>query len=378
MKEIIMPKLGETMEEGTITKWLKREGERVEKGEPVAEVMTDKATFEIESPAGGFLRKILEPAGDTPVPVTRVIGYLADRVDEAVPASASAPAAFKPAAQAPSSGSASGAVPASQPESAQVRVSPRARKLAADRGIDLSGIKGSGPGGRIVEKDIPEAGPSASPAPKTQGGMQKAAARRMAASKREIPHFYVGIEVDMTEAGAARAKGISFNDVVLKAAARALEDFPRLNAHYENDEPREKSDINICAAVDTPQGLAAPVVKQASRKTLAEISARMKELKEKAKSGRFSPQDLESGTFTVSNLGMLGADSFCAIVNPPQVGILAVGSIREAPAVRAGQVAVRKTMRVTLSADHRAVDGAYGARFLARLKEILEKEHERL
>lgn len=374
--EIIMPKLGETMEEGTVTRWLKNEGERVARSEPVAEVMTDKATFEIESPGDGFLRKIVAPASDTPVPVTRVIGYLASSMDEELPATAPS-AVVNPGKLPLQAAIPKGAAPEGLPPAGDhVRVSPRARKLAAERGVDLSRIKGSGPGGRIVEKDIPETMPRTASTP--PGGMHKAAAQRMAASKREIPHFYVSIEIDMTAAAAARAKGISFNDIVIKAAARALEAFPRLNAHFEQDALREKPEINICSAVDTAQGLAAPVVKQANRKTLAEVSARMKEMKEKAKSGRFSPQDLESGTFTVTNLGMLGADSFCAIVNPPQVGILAVGSIREAPAVQAGRVAVRKLMRVTLSADHRAVDGAYGARFLARIKEILEKEHERL
>lgn len=376
IKEIKMPKLGETMEEGIISKWLKNEGDRVSKGEALFEVSTDKANFEVESLASGLLRKILFPAGEKPIQVIKVIGYIADSMDEVIPSEIETDTAVKKEKlttviedkiDQKMSGIDSGT---SDGEVAGLAASPAAKRLAKEKGIDINKIKGTGPGGRITEKDVEKAGGG-----ETAGqlsGMRKTIAQRMSRSKQEVPHFYLEVEIDMTGASRRKTAGITYNDIVIKAAAKALEQAPGVNAHFTNNSIIQMKEINIGVAVSVQDGLVVPVIKNADRKTLEQISSEMLEIKNKARSNKFAPDDFSNGTFTVSNLGGFGIDSFIAIINQPQVGILAVGGIKETPVVADNQVAIRKIMKVCGSFDHRAVDGAMAAEFLVSLKKILE------
>jgi pyruvate dehydrogenase E2 component (dihydrolipoamide acetyltransferase) len=371
IKEIIMPKLGETMEEGTITKWLKKEGDKVEKGEPIVEVMTDKANFEVESPAAGFLRSVVFPASEKPVPVIKVIGYVTDSMDEKLPEikeeTKSVPAApdIKPAVHAETVKAAA---------FTGIKASPVAKKLAIERGVDLSKVKGSGPGGRIVEKDIPEDSGEAIPLT----GIRKIIAERMSKSKREIPHYYLQTEIDMTEAAKKKTRETSYNDMIVRATAKVLEEFPNVNTLFENNRIKPQKKINIGIAVGMKNGLVVPVIKDANKKSLKEISEVAREIRGKAKKNSFTPDDFSSGTFTISNLGGYDIDTFIAIINPPQVAILAVGKIKEVPEVINGEIQVRKMMKVCGSFDHRVVDGAQGANFLYNIKKMLEVNYEQL
>lgn len=389
IKKIIMPQLGETMEEGTIERWLKKEGEKVEKGEPLLEITTDKATFEQESSASGFLRKILSPEKTT-VPVTRTIAYLADSLEEEIPEEppesreqrADLPAKA-PASLAGGSAQAGGREqeaeilpkPESPQISGQVKVSPLAKKLAREKGIDLSQVKGSGPGGRIVEKDVLTFGQGLVGVKVTPlSKMRQLIAERLSQSKQTAPHYYLQVEIDLTEAVKLHQKEpqISYNDLIIKATALALKEFPLINSTFEEGKIKSFSDINIGIAVAREEGLVVPVIKQVDKKNLPQLAKEREELVKRAQAQKLSPQDISGGTFTISNLGMFGVDGFTAIINPPQVGILAVGQIKSTPVVKNGQIEICKLMKATLSLDHRVIDGAYGAQFLKRLKEILE------
>ena len=370
IREIIMPKLGETMEDGVISKWLRKEGDKVTKGEPLFEVSTDKANFEVECPASGVLRKILFPAGGPAVQVIKVVGYIADSMDEQLPSfQGDRETPGVEAAKEPAKTAVKSPAPAVERDSGVIAASPAAKKLAREKGIDLGKIKGTGPGGRIVEKDVLDAGTQDTTSGLT--GMRKVIAQRMVRSKQEVPHFYLEIEIDMTEAGRKKTEGVTYNDIIIKGVAQALEMVPEANAHFTSGIVSMK-DVNISVAVNIADGLVVPVIRNANKKKLGEISAEMKAIKEKAKSGKFVPGDYEGGTFTVSNLGGYGIDAFMAIINQPQVGILAVGKIKDTAVILDGKVAARKTMRVCGSFDHRGIDGAKAAEFMKALKDALE------
>jgi pyruvate dehydrogenase E2 component (dihydrolipoamide acetyltransferase) len=396
--DIVMPRLSDTMTEGTVARWLKKPGDHVAKGEVLAEIETDKALMQYESFEEGTLGEIKVKDGET-VPLGETIAVLykagesgqAARGDEQRSVQSKPEPVEPPRAESPAGW---GARPAA---GGRVRASPLARRLAAERGIDLGQIKGTGPGGRILRADVEEAQPSApsraaeaapTPAPSAEGEltpltrMQAVIARRMVESKSQVPHFYVTMAIDMTAAMRLRAEsnaylgkeaGISVNDLFIKAAALALRKFPDFNASYTEQGIQRHAEINIGNAVALPRGLVVPVIRNADRKTLPQIAAESRALAEKARSGGLALADYEGGTFSISNLGMLGVEEFSAIVNPPQVAILAVGAAAEEPVVRDGQIVPGFRCRVTLSADHRVVYGWDAGQFLQELRKLLEQ-----
>jgi len=418
-----MPKLGLTMEEGTIIRWLKGEGEKVEKGEPLFEVQTDKVVMEVEAPASGTLGKILTPEGET-VPVVQVIGYILEPGEEA-PEEWPILAAIREAALAkPVSGTRVLATPAAKrlardkgidltkvrgsgeggmitredllrfleekpaPEvtaAERVKATPRARRLAQEKGVDLSQVRGTGPQGRITEQDLLDF--LAAQEFLTPGPIQRLTAQRMAESFTSAPHFYLTIEAKATKLVELRERlrsvvekkvgvGLTFTDILIALVAKALRDHPLANASWVEGRIRICKEINIGLATAVKEGLVVPVIKRADEKTLDQIAKERKELADKAAEGRLRLEELEGGTFTVTNLGMFGVDEFGAIINPPQSAILAVGQIAERPVVEDGQVVARPTIWLTLSLDHRVLDGAEGARFLSDLRALIEEPEE--
>ena len=438
MPNVIMPKMGDAMEEGTLLRWLKHVGDEIAIGDPLAEIETDKVSLEIEATEAGVLSKTYVDEGAT-VPIGTPIAAIGEESAEtaasAQPAAASEQAtgeAIPPAAEPePVAAAASGAngraaadVPATAPVPAtpaggtagsgeRLRASPLVKRLAAEHGIDLSGVTGTGPGGRIIRDDIaalltgaprlspaPEqtagqapapaaapaavAGPSGRPAgvPHELSKIRRTTGRRMAESKAAAPHFYVTSEVDMAPAAALReqinaqtpddASKVSFNDLIIKAAALGLREFPNLNASLENDQLVEHPNIDINVAVAIEGGLIAPFVPDADQKGLITIARMTKDLIGRARNGGLTPDEYQGGTFTISNLGMFDVGEFIAIINPPQAAILAIGSIREVPVVEDGAIVPGKRMNITLSADHRVTDGAEVARYLQAVKRYLE------
>ena len=401
--EIVMPKLGLTMESGAISAWLVEEGQEVQKGQALLEIATDKVTMEVEAQADGILRKILVPPGEE-VPVSTTIGVIAAADEDIGSYSAAAPsdppsaaaASSTPAAPAPAA--ASPPTPASPPPTPSAdsdgrrphKTSPKARKIAAEHGLDLSGIRGSGPAGRIVSADVLALGervqpaPAAAPVPAAAGRVElsraeQVAGERLTASYQQIPHIHLSMDVSAVWLQQFRTgyelegKKISFNDLIVKATARTLSEFPRVNSLEEGGHFRYASEINVGIAVAAEQGLVVPVLRAAAEKTIEEIALEGTRLIDAARRGQLRPDDMLGGTFTISNLGMFGVSRFTAIINPPQVAILAVGAIENrVVASGADAFAVRPQLTLTLAADHRVVDGALGARFLARLKEVLE------
>jgi pyruvate dehydrogenase E2 component (dihydrolipoamide acetyltransferase) len=421
---ILMPALSPTMTEGTLAKWLKKEGDMVKAGEVIAEIETDKATMEVEAVDEGKLAKILISSGtsgvavNTPIAVLLEEGESADAIKAAAPtnsnqkpAAAPAPAAAAPVAtgsavtQAPV---AKAAAPAASGE--RVFATPLARRIAEQKGIDIKTIQGSGPHGRIVKADLENAKGGAAPkaaasagAPRataagpdakelaTAYGMEftelpnnnikKVVARRLLESKQTVPHFYLTADCRIDELLAARAKlndaakgkfKLSVNDFVVKAVAMALQKYPAANVAWTDDAVLQFKHSDISIAVATPNGLITPIVKKAETKGLAEISAEVKDLAGRAKEGKLKPVEFQGGTFSISNLGMFGVKDFQAIINPPQACILAVGAGVETPVVQDGGIMIATVMSVTLSVDHRAVDGAVGAEFLQVFKEFIE------
>ena len=347
--EVVMPALGMAQETGRLVRWLKRQGELVEKGEPLMEVETDKAVVEVEAPGDGVLTGVRAHEGDT-VPVGTVIAYLL------------APAA-RPAA-----------VP--EPEPRRPPASPRARTLAAARGIDLASISGSGPGGAVVEADLaglaPPPRPAPAPAPAAEGppggGLWRAMAESTALSWREVPHFFLSREIDASQLIVVRSRqsaAVTFTDLLLRVVAVTLVRHPEMNSRSQ--------DVNIALAIALESGLIAPVVGGADRLDLAAIAARRADLVERARAGRLRSGDLRQATFTLSNLGMYGVDAFWAIVTAGQAGVLAVGRIADRVVPVGGRPQVRPTLVLNLSCDHRAVDGARAARFLGDLASGLEE-----
>ena len=402
--EIVMPKLGLTMESGAISAWLVEEGQEVQKGQALLEIATDKVTMEVEAQADGILRKILVSAGQE-VPVSTTIGVIA-AADEDIgsyvaaapsdPAPTPTPAVTPPPTPAPPTPT----VPAPAPQVPTLsadsdgrrphKTSPKARKIAAEHGLDLAGVNGSGPGGRIVSADVlalveqARLVPAPTPAPVSDGHIElsraeQVAAERLTASYQQIPHIHLSMDVSAVWLQQFRTgyqlegKKISFNDLIVKATARTLSEFPRVNSLEEGGHFRYASQINVGIAVAAEQGLVVPVIRDAAEKTVEEIALEGTRLIDAARHGQLRPDDMMGGTFTISNLGMFGISRFTAIINPPQVAILAVGAI-ENRVVASGvdAFAVRPQLTLTLAADHRVVDGALGARFLARLKEVLE------
>ncbi len=383
--EVIMPKLGQTMEEGKVEKWVKKEGDRVEKGEILLEVTTDKATLEVEAYASGVLRKVLVPAGET-VPVTTVIGYIAEENEE-LPEAPKRPGDVG-AGLVPTLGDHKGRPYASVREPAKlapvktgekpsaggkVKASPLAKKIAAEKGIDIEKVKGTGPGGRITKEDV-LAAVSGAGVPSGLSPMRKAIAEQMSRSKREIPHYYVTTEVDMAQVSKKREglSGISFTHIIIKAVAQTLSEFPQLNAIWQEDGPKTFPEVNIGIAVALEEGLIVPVLRDAGKKTVQEIASGVETLVRKAKEKKLKAEEYSGATFTISNLGMFGIENFIPIINPPEVGILGIGGIQEKCVAIDGKVEIRLRMKLTLSADHRAVDGAYAAQFLKALGSVLE------
>lgn len=384
--EIVMPKLGLTMESGAISAWLVEEGQEVQKGQALLEIATDKVTMEVEAQADGILRKILVPPGEE-VPVSTTIGVIASADEDIGSYSAAAPSAPAPAAAAPPTPAAPTPAPAADSEGRRPhKTSPKARKIAAEHGLDLSSIRGSGPAGRIVSTDVlavvERVQPTLAPAAEGRVELSRAeqvAGERLTASYQQIPHIHLSMDVSAVWLQQFRTgyqlegKKISFNDLIVKATARTLSEFPRVNSLEEGGHFRYASPINVGLAVAAEQGLVVPVLRDAAEKTIEEIAVEGTRLIDAARRGQLRPDDMLGGTFTISNLGMFGVSRFTAIINPPQVAILAVGAIENrVVASGADAFAVRPQLTLTLAADHRVVDGALGARFLARLKEVLE------
>jgi pyruvate dehydrogenase E2 component (dihydrolipoamide acetyltransferase) len=429
--QVVMPKMSETMEEGVVVKWLKHEGERVASGDALAEIETDKAVLELEASTPGVLRKILAEE-DRKVPVGQLIAVIASEDEDIsllLPGRAAtlAPTAASPTMVASTSSPAASRMDEhSSPASAsrhsvtreRIDASPLARRMAEEARIDIAQVRGTGPGGRVVKRDIeaflaqlrsqpprqstpPVAPPAAAveaasdPQPKAApveaGGadyteqtlsmMRQTIARRMALSKTTAPHFYITTEIAMERAIALRTSlnelaaddaKISFNDMVLKAVANALRQFPRLNVSYVEDKLRQHRGVHIGMAVALDEGLITPVIRDCDRKCLGEIAREAKELSERARARRLKPEEYTGGTFSISNLGMYDVDEFGAIINPPEAAILAVGAIKQQPVVVDGQLSVGHRLKATLSCDHRAVDGATAAQFLQIVKRLLE------
>jgi pyruvate dehydrogenase E2 component (dihydrolipoamide acetyltransferase) len=380
--DVIMPALGFDMTEGLLARWLKNEGDPVVKGQAIAEIETDKATVEIEAAAAGVLARIIVQAGET-VPVGTLIGVIAEAGEEITAVAAPAPPAPIPEAG-------EGAAPSE----ARVKASPVARKMAEEAGLDLSRVKGTGPGGRVVERDVQAAiatgsapaapGVPAGPAPGATvplNRMRKTIARRMAESKATAPHFYVTVEINMDDAMKMReqlnaiapeGERISVSDMVVAAAARTLARFPALNASYREDNLEMHPQVNIGIAVALEDGLIPPVLRDADKKPLKRIAAESRALAERARTNKLRSDDLGGGTFTVSNLGMFDVDEFIAIINPPEAAILAVGAVTRRPVAAAGEVRIASLMKTTLSVDHRVADGAQAGRFMQEFKKLLE------
>jgi pyruvate dehydrogenase E2 component (dihydrolipoamide acetyltransferase) len=454
VSKVVLAKLSPTMEEGTIVKWTKKEGDPVKQGDVLAEIETDKANMEMEAQGSGVLRKILVQAGGK-APIGTLIGVIAEANEDIEPLiakeaakagaapAAAAPAAPAPAAAAPAPEPAKAAAeatakaaPADQPASAasaaktppapappapapapapvaasastggeggRVKASPLARSMAAHQNIDLSSVAGSGPGGRIIKRDIeswagprPSAAParaSSAPAPRpappgpliTPGqelplsNMRKTIAKRLTESKFGAPHYYVTVEIDMDAAVDLREQiqrleegKVSFNDLVVKACAKALTRFPMVNASWGGDKIATHADVNIGIAVAIPDGLITPVVRNADRKSILDIAHEVRDLATRARDRKLKPEEFTGSTFTISNLGMFDVDSFTAIINPPDSAILAVGAVRKVPVVDGDTIRPGHRMKVTMSSDHRVIDGALAAQFLAEVRRLLE------
>ncbi|TXC78331.1 pyruvate dehydrogenase complex dihydrolipoamide acetyltransferase [Luteibaculum oceani] len=411
MAEIVrMPKLSDTMTEGVVAEWHKKVGDEVEAGDLLAEIETDKATMEFESFQDGVLLHIgVEKGGSAPVDsILAILGEKGEDIEALLKEEGSSeekptepkkeePKAEKEAPKEAPKKEAAPAPAASQSQSSdtadggRIKASPLAKKLADDKGIDIQQVKGSGEGGRIVKRDIENFKPSAASSAAsfaTSGPeyteeavsqMRKTIARRLAESKFSAPHFYLNIDIDMDAAIEARKAinesiegKVSFNDMVIKAVSIALTKNPAVNSSWLEDKIRYNNVVNIGVAVAVPDGLLVPVIRNANFKSLTQINGEVKEYAQKAKDKKLQPSDWEGNTFTISNLGMFGIEDFTAIINPPDSCILAVGAIRQEPVVKNGAVVPGNRMKVTLSCDHRVVDGATGAQFLQDLKTLLE------
>ncbi|HEY2327958.1 MAG TPA: dihydrolipoamide acetyltransferase family protein [Gaiellaceae bacterium] len=392
--EVKLPRLGQGMEAGTITKWLKSEGDTVEKGEPLFEVDTDKVTQEVEADFGGVLLKIALREGEAPVGQTIAwIGEAGEKIkDEAKAPKAKAETQELSSKNLVPEVSATPATPASESNGGRVKASPLARRIARERGIDLHGLSGTGPEGRIVAEDVERGAitgaprPAAAPLPSGEiesiplTSIRKTIARRLTAAW-QAPVFQLTVSADMTRANelVARARElnpdvrITVTDVLTKVCGMALMRHRDVNVQYTEDALLKFPSANVGIAVAAPQGLVVPVVRNVERLSLAEIATARGEVVNRARDNKLTAQDLEGGTFTISNLGMFGVEQFVAVLNPPQAAILAVGATVDTPVARDGAVVVRPMLTLTLTVDHRAVDGAAGADFLRTAKQFLEE-----
>lgn len=410
---VVMPQMGYDMREGTVVRWHKREGEAVNRGEVIADIETDKATVEFEAYTAGVLGRIVAAEGIA-VPVGNLIAIItapgeavpdAGGGEEARPAAAAAPAPGPATPAAAGSAVGSGAAPAGSGDDGRVRASPIARRLARERGIDLALVAGTGPNGRIVEQDVlnyqpaavaptvaepavaPVAAPPAAAVAVPADGrielsrMRQTIARVTADSKTTAPHFYVTAEVDMGRAMALRrevndaadpASRVSVNDLMVKACALALAQYPKFNSFYRGDHLQVHGAMNIGIAIALETGLILPGVSNCEGKSLLEIAATTKDLISRANSGTLRNEEYSATTFSISNMGMFDVESFTAIIYPPHAAILAVGSVKEQPVVRDGQLGIGQMMKATLSTDHRVADGAEAAQFLMEIKRVLE------
>lgn len=440
--QVVMPKLSPTMEEGQLSRWLKKEGDKVSMGEPLAEIDTDKATMEMQALGSGVLRKILIQEGES-APLGQLIAVIGEENEdisaliagagtgeaatenkepaketaagdgakqEQAPAAPEGDAGEKPSEGAGQTGNGSGSAARPAEDGARLIVSPLAARMAAEAGINLRSLKGSGPGGRIVKRDIEEAmkaAPATSAQPSTapaearsaqlpaqqseiQGAsayrdepmseMRRTIARRLVTSIGPVPHFFLTTEIEMDRAAEARRQineanpdlKISLNDLIIKVAALSLIQHPQVNASFQDKSVRyyERADVGVAVAIE--EGLITPVIRSAESKGLGRIASEVRELAERARARKLRPEEYTGATFSVSNLGMFGIDEFTAVINPPEAAILAVGAMTPKPVVREGEIVVRQMMRVTMSCDHRVIDGATGARFLQTFKKMLE------
>lgn len=365
---VILPKFDMTMEEGTIARWLKQDGERVEIGEPLVEIVTDKVNMEVESPASGFLAGIRGAPGEV-IPVTHVIAYIV-QPGESVPSEAHGPKAVPEEGMAATTRGA----PAASRE-AIVPIAPGVRRLAEESGVDLTMIAGTGPVGRITESDVRAAIAQQQGAQGTVlAGRRRTIAHRMAQSAREIPHIYLTRAMEMSSAAASRGDA-SYTAVVVWAAGRALKVHPLLRSSLEADVITVHEGIHIGVAVDTDDGVIVPVVKDAQQKTPEALHQEIEALSQRAREGILTREEVVGGVFTVSNLGMFNLDHFTTLIFPPQVALLAVGAVRPRPWVVGDRVVVRPVCHMTLALDHRVADGAEGSRFLADIARWLEEMH---
>jgi pyruvate dehydrogenase E2 component (dihydrolipoamide acetyltransferase) len=421
--EVIMPKMGDAMEEGTLVKWLKSEGDEVSVGDPIAEIETDKVTLELEAEDSGTLAQLIADEGQD-IPVGEAIAFIQGEGEEVPERDGKARAEQEAeGAEEAGAGVATGtreeveeeegtrapeAVEADRADG-RFRASPIVRRLAAENNLDLSQIEGTGPAGRIVERDVraalekgvaradgraeaPEAAPAPAPAPEPTGApgteikemprMQRVIAERMTQAKQQIPHFYATVEVEMDELLALRRRlneelaeegiKLSVNDFAVKACAVALKKFPNLNSLWTSQGIELHEQVNLAMAVALEAGLITPVIRDAANKTLSAISQEAKDLATRAREGQLKPEEYQGGTFTVSNMGMFGVESFSAIINPPQAAIVAVSSILQRAIFKGEEVVPVSIMKLTLSADHRIANGAEGAQYMAEVKRLLE------
>ena len=389
---IEMPALSSTMKKGRVVKWCKKEGDFVEKGEILYELETDKVNVEVESLTSGFLRKIVLAKG-IEAPVKTPIAILSESMDEDISSlpEAEPPAMVSPAKEKPDRVAF---------ETPRPKISPLARRIAEEEGVDIQTITGTGPGGRITKKDVERAVEERSQAPaEPEAGpdpqgvrlayedieltkMRSVIAKRLQESKVTAPHFYVDITADASAITQVKedfesrvekhGAKISFNDIVIKIVSQALKEFPMVNACFLKDRIRVYRAVNIGVAVAIDEGLVVPVLRNVDQKTIPQISLEAMELVRKARNKRLLPDEYEGGTFTVTNMGMFGVESFHAIINPPESGILAIGAIIEKPVVAEGEIIIRPCLKLSLSVDHRVVDGAVAARFLATIRELVE------
>ena len=413
--EVTMPQMGADMTEGTLVRWVKQVGDQVTRGDIIAEIETDKATVELEAFDSGVLRKHVVAEGET-VPVGEVIAILGE-ANEAVPDVSRMPPATTPARRIPETVSAANGTGAARklaavvatppPTGGRVRISPVARRVATEAGVDVTALVGSGPDGRILRRDVEAAArgatarPAAPPplarpagqsvrppatitaAATTQGlsKMRQAIARRMTLSKQTQPHYYLTLDIDMTSAmefrkalnaSASEAQHVSVNDMVVKACALALERHPKFNAEFSDEGLRLHGAINIDIGIALDEGLIAPALLDLAHKTLGAIAIESKDLADRAKNGHLRADEYSAGTFTITNLGAYGVEALIGIINPPQAGILGVGTVMAKPVVHGGEIVIRQVMKVALSADHRVSDGAEGARFIKEIEGFLE------
>ena len=411
--EILMPALSPTMTEGNLAKWTKKEGDKIKPGDVIAEIETDKATMEVEAVDGGVLGKIIVPAGTESVKVNALIAVLLEDGEDKKSlekfTSGSANSNQKPAA-APAPAQKAESQPAA-PAAAnneqrttsndKTKASPLAKRIAEQTGVSLAGIQGTGPHGRIIRADVEENASRRTPHAATpsygrnavetteipNGMMRKVIAKRLLESKQNVPHFYLAVDCDLDQLLAARerindaapkdkegkpAYKISVNDMIIKASAQALKTVPAANATWTDNAILQYNNVDISVAVAIDGGLITPIVKNADQKSLAAISNEMKDLAGRARKGTLKPEEFQGGGFSISNLGMFGVKNFSAIINPPQSCILAVGASEQRPVVKGGKIEIATIMNATLSVDHRSVDGAVGAEFLAAFKRFIE------